>query len=465
MYFIAPMKLNKQQNPGIALAILMVVVGSLWAKSLVSPPYSHCLGIRKARQLHLSLFLPFTRFKDPQGLATAKMITRDDPHKEGDDDEVVVYGVNSGKHQLIYNTSMMGLDAYGKQGSGLGEFQFPKGVACDEKGNVFVVDAGNHRVVHLFNPQKKVQWVKAFNGDSNGARRLLAPSQVSLDARGRIYVTDTGNRRIVVFDTSGSVLFTIPKEGETLFVDGPTTIAIADGTFKYSRFTKEQVLFCADKSGRRLWKIDLTGIVMDQVEIPAKHAANYGAVDYYHNFWITDKKKHAILKYSRDLELLDIFGSYGKKDGQMVEPRGIAIWKRYGQTFVAEKFGAQYFWVGTDLKKMTLQIDNSDRGPTSVYTITSKTTAFSFASLMYVTARDTITLLKKRFVAPGDRVLSFAHKTISPTASGTFLFRIEPTYSSYTYYHWDYPITMRTRGSFGLVENVKAGYLVKKKGQ
>ena len=63
---------------------------------------------------------------------------------------------------------MWGLDSYGKKGSGEGQFLFPKGIACDVYGNVYVVDAGNNRIVHLFNPKRKVTWVKAFNGKGSG---------------------------------------------------------------------------------------------------------------------------------------------------------------------------------------------------------------------------------------------------------------------------------------------------------
>jgi hypothetical protein len=35
-----------------------------------------------------------------------------------------------------------------------------------------------------------------------------------------------------------------------------------------------------------------------------------GAIDYYHNYWITDKNRHCVLKFDHDLNLLDIFGSH-----------------------------------------------------------------------------------------------------------------------------------------------------------
>ncbi len=439
----------------IILAIVFLVSGN----PLVFPPYGHSHGIRKATQGHLFLFLPFSRFDDPQGLATAKMISRDDLSTEKDDDEVVVYGVNSGRHQLIYNTSMWGLATYGKKGSGKNQFMFPKGIACDPQGNVYVVDAGNNRIVHLFNAQKKVKWVKAFSGKKGNDGGLKAPMQVALDAAGKIYVTDTGNRRIIIFDTSGNSLQKISPADSLSFDDGPTTLAVADGSFSWSYFRSERAIFCADRNGKRLWKIDFSGKVLKTVLVPEGYRSFYGAVDYYHNFYITDKEKHCILKFDHNLQLLDIFGSHGKEDNQFIEPRGIAIWKRYGQTFVAEKTGAQYFWVGTGLK----QVGFWEKDSTDTFFIKTNVSEYSYMSLFYVTGPDTTALQKNRFLVPGERIFPFTRDGIRSLQGGKYIFRIEPTYSSYTYYHWDYPLQLYNNEK-AVPEKLPNGLFVKKKG-
>ena len=90
------------------------------------------------------------------------MKSRNDTSTTKDDDEVVVYGVNSGRSELIYNTSMWGLARYGTRGSESGQFLNPKGIAIDANGNVYVADCGNNRIVHLFNPGKTVSWIGVF---------------------------------------------------------------------------------------------------------------------------------------------------------------------------------------------------------------------------------------------------------------------------------------------------------------
>lgn len=437
MYFI-----SMKKSLSITLIIITYYVfAALGDNTLVFPPYKHSHGIRKAKQAHLFLFQPFTRFTDPQGIATAKMIARDDTSTEHDDDEVVVYGVNSGNHQLIYNTSMWGLNTFGKKGSGKRHFNFPKGVACDIHGNVYVVDAGNSRIVHLFNPKRKVKWVKAFNGKNSGSPGLKSPSQIGLDEDGYIYVTDSGNRRIVVFDSLGNVLRTIKGSDSISFTNGPTTIAVADGREHWSFYRKERLIFCADNSGKRLWKIGFDGSVIKTVDMPYKHCAFYGAVDYYHNFWVTDKKNHVVLKFDHNLNLLDVFGSYGEDDNQFIEPRGIAIWKRYGQTFIAEKEGAQYYWMGTDINEKTLEIDNVRK----IVTFDIVLTSYSYISLFQVLNTDTLFYLKKKFVHPFSQTINLNYNKLMKNKDNEFIFRVEPTYSSYTYNHWDSPVIIKIK--------------------
>jgi DNA-binding beta-propeller fold protein YncE len=412
------------------------------AESLVYPPYLHSFGIRKATPAKLFLFFGAkTAFDDPQGIAAAKMKSRDDPSTDKDDDELVVYGVNSGRGELIYNTSMWSLALYGSKGGGKDRFLNPKGVAIDPDGNVYVADCGNGRVVHLFNPGKTVHWVNSFTGAGAADSGLKSPAQVALDNAGMIYVTDPGRRRIVVFTPLGEVARTIPGRGEFSFENGPEMLAVADGAVdKSNYFIGEHALYCADRNGARLWKIDLGGRVVKQADLAADEKAGYAAIDFYHNLWVTDREKHCVLKFDKDLGLLDVFGSYGTDKNQFIEPRGIAVWKRYGQVFIAEKKGAQYFWVGTDLKSKNLASKGNN-----LYSLTLDLTEYSFISFFKLSGRDTSWVVHNRFTGPARASIDFrdTKNIIGPGA--TMLLKIEPTYSSYLYDSWVYPVSIEKK--------------------
>jgi hypothetical protein len=377
-----------------------------------------------------------TFFNDPQGLAATRLKSWDKPETEKDDDEVIVYGVNSGRHEILFNISMYALDIYGKKGSDTGCFLYPKGVAANEDGDVYVADSGNNRVVRLFNPEKSIIWKGALTGDKEQGITLSGPSRVALDEAKNVYVTDPGNKRIVVFNDLGKIITIIGGSSGYTFETSPTALSVADGSARWSYFRREKAIFCADRNGTRILKFNSNGQLEKQVSLPEGYAAGYGAIDYYHNYWITDINKHCIIKFSHTLELLDIFGSFGKGDNQFDQPRGITIYKRYGQTFIAERKGAQYFWIGTTLK--SISCTSSEEGK---YTIEVDATEYSFLSCFFVNQKDTSFLTKRFMVYPGKQSFSL-QSALNDLAGKTGVLKIEPTYSSYTYNSWTYPFTV-----------------------
>jgi hypothetical protein len=255
-----------------------------------------------------------------------------------------------------------------------------------------------------------------------------------LDENGCVYVTDPGNRRIIVFTSTGMVKKVIPANKEFNFESGLTALVVADGRAKWSYFKDERMFFCSDRDGTRLWKIGFDGIVIKKVTVPSGYHVSYGAVDYYHNLWLTDRDKHCVLKFDHNLTLLDIFGSFGTQDNQFVEPRGITIYKRFGQTFIAEKKGAQYYWIGTDLKKYEIKKVQNGK-----YDLTLNATEFSFVSLFSTNGTDSTFFVKKRRIYPGSCTFSVLDPELKIDQTRLTL-KIEPTYSSYTYNAWYYKV-------------------------
>lgn len=408
---------------------LVVLASTASAKTLVFPPYGHSYGIRKATPQHLFMFFgPRTFFDNPQGLATARLDVWDNPSTEKDDDEVVVYGVNSNRHQIIYNTSMWTLGLYGKKGSGKDSFLFPCGIAADRHGNVVVADSGNNRVVWLKNPKSALEWVGSFDAAATGTV-LNGPSRVAIDEKGVAYIADAGNSRIVTCTVDGKRVMSFPCRAS------PTALAVADGDAFWSFYRDERALFFVEGENQ-LVKADLNGKVLRKAVLPAGHRASYGATDYYHNYWITDTYHHVVFKYDHNLALLETFGSFGTGDNQFVEPRGIAIYKRYGQVFIAEKKGAQYYWVGSDLKSATL---SKTAGP-GRYTLTVSASEYSFVSLFSEHGSDTVYYTRKHRIPAGNARLTIDGKGRDLLQERVML-RLEPTYSSYTYYSWLFPVT------------------------
>jgi hypothetical protein len=169
--------------------------------TFVYPAFKHTLGIRKAGSTELFLFMGFkVKFRDPEGLACVRLDAWEDPDDSHDDDELTVYGVNSGQNNIIYNSSMWGLGVYGLDEDENQLLNRPRGICANKKGDVYVADTGNNRVVRLYNPTDNLQFITAIGSKGKGEGQFQSPHQVALDNMGTLFVSDSGNHRIQIFD-------------------------------------------------------------------------------------------------------------------------------------------------------------------------------------------------------------------------------------------------------------------------
>jgi DNA-binding beta-propeller fold protein YncE len=403
--------------------------------TLVFPTFQHSWGIRKATSTHLFMFVGLrTRFDNPQGLACVRLEAWEDDTTEDDDDELVVYGINSGPGNIIWNSSMYSVKVFGEQGEAAGQFRDPRGIAADPGGNVWVADTGNDRLVHLYNPGRSLVWKKVVGSRGPGPGQFRSPTGVALDSRGTLYVTDTENSRIQVFDQAGRYQREI-AEG----LDRPRQIAVLDADERWS-YHRDAFLCVSDSGGRRLVKLSPRGEILayadlTQTEWPRAHFG-YIAIDYYGNIWVSDRENHCLHKFDRQLNYVVSFGKEGGGDREFRSPRGIAIWKRFGQVFVAEEAGAQYYWVGVDVLDVEVDRDVHTGGFDITFLLTER--AFVTVEILDGGGRRVGALAvqkqepvgRHRYAwdgrAPGGGTLKAGRYTIRITA--------EPTYSSYHYF-------------------------------
>jgi len=309
--------------------------------TLVFPAFLHTYGVRKATAKHLFLYMQNrVKVHNPQGIAATRLEVWDEPQETKDDDEITVYGVNSGQNAVIYNTSMTAIAVYGLYEKNERRLNRPHGIAAHRSGEVYLADTGNNRVVHFFNPGRELKWVRALGG-------LAAPRDVAISADRTVYVADTGNHRVLVFQND-QLLQTWDQAGQVVF---PTGIAATDSTEQWSYY-KDNFVMVSDQDGQRLQKFSRAGRLLKTVNAATLGKANakfmYLAIDYYSNVFVTDFNNHCVHKFDRDLNYLASFGRQGDGDKEFREPRGIAIYKRFGQVLVDDRESAQYYWIGVD---------------------------------------------------------------------------------------------------------------------
>ena len=96
-----------------------------------------------------------------------------------------------------FTTSGVFVNSFGGAGSGLGQFNTPKGITYDTANYWYVVDSGNNRVIQGLSSD--TYGMDGTNGA--GLAEFNGALNMSVGVRG-VYVADTGNNRIQAFDTS-----------------------------------------------------------------------------------------------------------------------------------------------------------------------------------------------------------------------------------------------------------------------
>ncbi|MBI4720269.1 MAG: NHL repeat-containing protein [Chitinivibrionia bacterium] len=326
--------------------------------TLVPPPWSHCYGLNRVHQTHLDFYSGYRKkFASPRGIAAVKLACNDSPAAR-DDDELTVYGVNAGTSELIYNTSLLSVAFFGSRGSGDGQFRDATGIAAAREGLVVVADTGNDRIVFLENIENNLRYRSAatLNGT---ACPLRAPRGVAVE-RDSIYVADSGNNRIVVMSASGSFMHDIKGSMPLEEPFGIAVISASDWNHYGSRF-----IIVTDSLNQRMLRLSLDGRVEESArlsEITDKRGGFFfPAVDYYSNVYASDTVAGCLYKFDKSLQFLTGPNCTPDWDIRLDEPRGLAIYRRFGQMFVAERSGATYFWIGTDVLNLDCRGEASGR--------------------------------------------------------------------------------------------------------
>ena len=246
-------------------------------------------------------------------------------------------------------------------GTGPGaHFAQTSGVAVDEAGNAFVADMFNH-TIRKITPAGAVTTLAGSPGsfgtaDGTGAAaRFFYPRGVAVDGVGNVFVVDSGNYTIRKITPAGAV---------TTLAGSPGSSGSADGTGTAARFAEPEglavdgtgTLFVADAFDNTIRKITPAGVVTtfagraggtdsaDGTGAAARFASPAGvAVDRAGNVFVADSRNFTIRKISPAGTVTTIAGTpglYGSVDGngaaaRFYDPFGIAV-DGAGNVFVAE---------------------------------------------------------------------------------------------------------------------------------
>ena len=142
----------------------------------------------------------------------------------------------------------------------------PEGVALDGSGNLYIADEGNHRVRRVDVATGNISTVagtgtSGFGGDGGAATAatLYFPRGVALDGSGNLYIADSGNRRIRKVDAATGNISTVAGTGASgSSGDGGAATAATLRNPSGVALDGSGNLYIADSLNHRVRRVDAT---------------------------------------------------------------------------------------------------------------------------------------------------------------------------------------------------------------
>ena len=137
----------------------------------------------------------------------------------------VMYVADFGNHRIQkLTTGGKFLHKFGKEGSGQGQFKYPRGVVVDSKNRVIVSDMDNNRV-QVFSQDG--DWLLTIDCNGSGDNCCQSPWGLSLDPQGNIHVAAGGSNTIKVFKPEGTYVRSYDD------VKNPSGVAVDEDGYSY----------------------------------------------------------------------------------------------------------------------------------------------------------------------------------------------------------------------------------------
>jgi 4-amino-4-deoxy-L-arabinose transferase-like glycosyltransferase/DNA-binding beta-propeller fold protein YncE len=251
--------------------------------------------------------------------------------------------------QLLWET--------GSCGSGQGQFQSPHGITIDQKGNIWVADSGNKRIVGI-TPQGKAFTIFGQAGDGQGqflqpydlivepdgnlvvldsgsqnflqrfsqTGKFLAsfgttlgvysPRGLGIDRSGNIYIADTGNARLAKISPAGDLLTEWKSGAGKLGFNQLVSVAIAaDGS-----------VYVVNSDGE-IWKLSPDGKYTNWPAIAAIDTAtgSHTGISSNNIIYVTDPEKQMVLSFTANGQPAGQLRATNQNPGLFSKPVGLAI--------------------------------------------------------------------------------------------------------------------------------------------
>ena len=143
---------------------------------------------------------------------------------------------SQGKGQQVFKFTpdgkvLMTLGKAGVAGEGSDTFNRPSDVLVARNGDIFVADGhGGDTNARIVKFSRDGKFIKAWGRKGTGRGEFDTPHALAMDSQGRLFVGDRGNNRIQIFDQEGKFLDEWKQFGRPsgLYIDRTDVLYVAD---------------------------------------------------------------------------------------------------------------------------------------------------------------------------------------------------------------------------------------------
>ena len=203
------------------------------------------------------------------------------------------------------------LISFGSSGTDEGQMKEPNGIAIDDSGNIFVTDAFNHKLMK-FDPTGK--FIKEWTPEGG----FYGPRDIVFGPNKQLYIVDQGRTRIARFDpaTESFTVWGSGGSGESQFND-PTGIAIGGDR-----------VYVADYGNQRVQVFDLNGTFVGQFPVPVWNPTTVFYPDIVYDdvaqrLYVTGGETNQVLAF--DLEGQPVTGHPAEGSSELTNPSALII--------------------------------------------------------------------------------------------------------------------------------------------
>ena len=227
-------------------------------------------------------------------------------------DEIAVTDQFNNRVQ-IFSSEGNFLRSFGKKGDMVGEFNIPRGIAFHNNGNIFVKDSLNHRI-QIFSGEGK--FVGSFGGEGDLDNQLNNSFGLSVDSEGNIIVADAGNKLIKIFSPDGKFLMKIGEEG---------SFTLPIHCIQYDRYLivsdhSDHCIKVFDRKGKFQYKFGKKGAGDGEFSFPECLSVNKSG-----QVMVCDSGNCRIQVFELNGKFVGKFGTQGKNLGEFTYPSALAV--------------------------------------------------------------------------------------------------------------------------------------------